>query len=231
MKNVFITGADRGIGQALTVEFLSHGYYVYAGQFMPEWPALEELKETYPETLQIIPLDVSSTESVKNAYEQIRQTTDRIDLLVNVAGISGTMEPEKVKQTYDVNAVGAIRMVDTFLPLMEAGEKELCFVSSEAGSIALSDRDDMEHWLAYCSSKSMLNMAIRLMFNELNEKGWKFRVYHPGGVNGYMSGKKGTGSDYEPEETAKVAFRQFVTERSFEDVLILSDVEDTIWAF
>lgn len=231
MERVFITGADRGIGQALAREFLLHGYQVYAGQYMPDWPELDRLKEKYPDTLAVIPLDVGNTDSVKKACEKIKEQTDYIDILVNVAGISGTMDREKLQQLYEVNAVGAIRVVDIFLPLMKKGRRKICFFSSEAGSIALSDRNDMDGWLGYSSSKAMLNMAIRLMFNKLNAQGYQFRVYHPGGVNGYMSGKKGTTSDYEPEETARVAFRQFVTKRFYEDVLLLTDVEDMIWAF
>ena len=39
--NVFITGADRGVGFGLTKLFLEAGHRVFAGQFMPEWPELE----------------------------------------------------------------------------------------------------------------------------------------------------------------------------------------------
>ena len=37
MKTVFITGADRGIGNAMCEQFLEHGWKVFAGQFMPRW--------------------------------------------------------------------------------------------------------------------------------------------------------------------------------------------------
>lgn len=231
MENILITGTDRGIGLALAQEFLSHGCHVYAGQYMPEWPQLEELQKQYPDTLVIIPLDVSSITSVKNAYELVKGQTEQIDILINVAGISGGIERGLLGKTYSVNSVGAIRMVDTFLPLMQQGRKILCFFSSEAGSVALSDRSDMGQWLGYCSSKAQLNMAVRLMFNRLSPEGYKFRVYHPGGVNSYMTGQKGTGSDYEAEETAKAAYHQFTTKRPYEDVLLLTDVMGEIWAF
>ena len=45
----------------------------------------------------------------------------------------------------------------------------------------------------YCVSKAMLNMTVRLMFNELRPEGYTFRVYHPGWVRSYMSGKRRTG--------------------------------------
>lgn len=39
----FITGADRGLGHALCAGLLDRGWGVFAGQYMPEWPQLDEL--------------------------------------------------------------------------------------------------------------------------------------------------------------------------------------------
>ena len=46
---VLVTGADRGLGLALTADLLARGWHVVAGQYLPEWPALDELSEQYPE--------------------------------------------------------------------------------------------------------------------------------------------------------------------------------------
>ena len=46
-KTVWITGADRGVGFSLCEKFLEGGWHVFAGQFMPEWPALDALREKY----------------------------------------------------------------------------------------------------------------------------------------------------------------------------------------
>ena len=39
-------------------EILEGGWHVFAGQFMPEWLALDALREKYPDALEILPLDV-----------------------------------------------------------------------------------------------------------------------------------------------------------------------------
>ena len=52
MKTVLITGADRGIGYSLCECFIEGGWYVIAGQYMPEWPQLSALAEKYPEIIQ-----------------------------------------------------------------------------------------------------------------------------------------------------------------------------------
>lgn len=55
MKTVFITGADRGIGNAMCEQFLEHGWKVFAGQFMPRWGFLSKNLERYPNDLKLIP--------------------------------------------------------------------------------------------------------------------------------------------------------------------------------
>ena len=229
MKSVLISGADRGVGLGLAAEFASHGWRVFAGQFMPEWPQLSELKEKYPDNLVIVPLDVSSSESVRNAREIVGKLTDRIDLLASNAGIGHLKEDrESMTRVFSVNSLALVRLVSSFRDLLDRGDRRVCAVSSEAGSITLAMRPDM---YSYCMSKTALNMELRLLFNELRPQGYTFRVYHPGWVRSYMSGKKSTAGYFEPEETAAVAYRQFTEGREVEDVLYLMDIEGEVWAF
>lgn len=112
---VFVTGADRGLGLALTARLLEKGWRVFAGQYMPDWPELNALAGQFPETLHIVPLDVASTESVQAAAQAVAGIKNRVDLLINNAGIiSSTMERSiregqdyaKIHRGFDVNAVG-----------------------------------------------------------------------------------------------------------------------------
>lgn len=228
MKTVLITGADRGIGYSLCECFIEGGWYVIAGQYMPEWPQLSALAEKYPEQLAVIPLDVGNTESVQAAAEASAALCDHIDLLVSCAGISGGETYEKMRAVFNVNTLGAVRMTEAFLPLMQTGMKRLAFVSSEAGVISLAHRQDT---FTYTMSKTALNMIVRRMFRTLRPLGYTFRLYHPGWVRSYMMGQKSTAGNFEPEETAAVAYRQFVTDRSAEDVLVMTDVSGEMWPY
>lgn len=228
MKTVFITGADRGVGLALCRTFLEHDFTVFAGQFMPEWTELSALKEEYPELLLTVPLDVGNTESVKAAAESVARRCKTLDILVNCAGIVQPEGEKGLRAAINVNAVGALRMTECFLPLMEGGMKRLCYVSSEAGSVTLLHRDS---GYSYSVSKTVLNMEVKLMFNELRPRGYTFRLYHPGWVRTYMSGQKATQGNFEPEETAVAAYEQFVSERDWEDVLLMTDVKGEAWPF
>lgn len=228
MKTVLITGADRGVGYALCECFLAGGWFVMAGQFMPEWTQLAELKEKNPEMLELIPLDVGSTASVQAAAERVAELCDHLDMLVSNAGIARGDDFERVRGIYNVNVVGAVRLVEHFLPLMQTGLKRFAFVSSESGSISVSHRDG---GYPYPSSKTALNMTVRRMYRTLQPKGYTFRLYHPGWVRSYMGGQKSTHGNFEPEETAAVAYRQFTSDREAEDVLVMTDVSDEMWPY
>lgn len=229
-----ITGADRGLGFALCKELLQRGWRVYAGQFMQDWPQLAQLSEANPGRLHYVGLDVGSTQSVAAAAHAISATTDRIDLLINNAGITfGTPDQLGEKQDYaamirmyEVNSLGPIRVVDSFLPFLERSTlKRLCFVSSEAGCITRSTRQGS---YGYCMSKSALNMAVRIMFNHLRPQGYTFRLYHPGWMRTYMMGARNTVAPLEPEDSAARAVPFFLRKRN-EDRLVMVDYEGKSW--
>ena len=235
-RTVLVTGADRGLGLALCAGLLKAGWHVFAGQYMPKWYELGELKNKYRETLHLIPLDVSSMDSVRAAAELMQAHADHLDVLINNAGVtSETIYPtirepqnyEEMNRLYDVNALGALRMVETFLPLLEHGQtKRLCFVSSEAGSIGAAQRTS---WFGYCMSKAALNMGVKILFNDLHPAGYTFRVYHPGWVRSYMHGEKNMEATFEPEEAAEFAIPILLNERNDEDRLVMVDYEGKEW--
>jgi NAD(P)-dependent dehydrogenase (short-subunit alcohol dehydrogenase family) len=236
-----VTGADRGLGLALCAGLLEGGWRVFAGRYIPEWPELDDLATRYPERLCLLPLDVGSTESVQSAAATVAQMTHRVDLLINNAGITGGrsdladgpedggLDYDAAHRAYNVNTLGAIRMVEAFMPLLAAGTlKRLCFVSSEAGCISLAHRTS---GFGYGMSKAALNMAVKITFNRLRPEGYTFRLYHPGWMRSYMSGKKGTAADMEPEEAAAAALPFFLQDRDDEDRLTMIDYLGHEWPF
>jgi NAD(P)-dependent dehydrogenase (short-subunit alcohol dehydrogenase family) len=216
-KVALVTGADRGLGYGLAAGLLERGWFVLAGQYMPAWPDLGRLGARYPGRLAPILLDVSLTDSVRSAAERVETVVDHIDLLVNNAGVISPNHGQEIDseqdyagmvREYQVNALGPLRMVESFLPLLLRGQpRRLCFVSSEAGSIAGSTRTA---WFGYCMSKAALNMGVRNLFNGLRPKGFTFRLYHPGWVRSYMGGEKNLEATLEPEEAAGYALDYFL---------------------
>jgi NAD(P)-dependent dehydrogenase (short-subunit alcohol dehydrogenase family) len=237
MQTAFVTGADRGLGYALVAGLLDRGWRVFAGQYLPDWPALDELP-AQDEALTVVALDVSSRASVQAAAVAVTNEVDHLDLLISNAGISsrtmkkpirGTQDYEAMHRLFDVNTLGAIRVMEALMPLLDAGTmKRLCFVSSEAGSITMAKRTS---WYSYCMSKAALNMAVKIMFNDLRPDGYTFRLYHPGWMRTYMGGTKNETADMEPEEAAAHALPIFLNDRADEDRLVMVDYRGVEWPF
>jgi NAD(P)-dependent dehydrogenase (short-subunit alcohol dehydrogenase family) len=233
-RTVLVTGADRGLGLALCAGLLQEGWHVFAGQYMPDWHELGTLADQYPQTLHTTPLDVSSMESVQAAARTVETITDHLDVLINNAGINSPRKELTIRaaqnypemhQIYDVNSLGPLRMVEAFLPMMERGSaKRLCFVSSEAGSISRAQRTG---WFGYCMSKAALNMAVKILFNDLHPAGYTFRVYHPGSVRSYMD-KNGA---LPAEEAAAYAIPFLLNDREDENRLVMVDYEGNEWSW
>jgi NAD(P)-dependent dehydrogenase (short-subunit alcohol dehydrogenase family) len=235
-QTALVTGADRGLGLALSAGLLERGWQVLAGQYLPGWPELGALAAKYPAALHILPLDIASTESVQAAARAAAEKTTCLDLLINNAGVSSPSmqrpidEPQdyaEMQRLYNVNALGPLRVVEAFLPLTKGSSlKRLCFVSSEAGSISRAERTS---WYSYCMSKAALNMGVKILFNHLRPQGYTFRVYHPGWMRTYMGGTKNLQAALEPEQAAGYALPFFLGPRQDENRLALIDYEGQEW--
>lgn len=235
-RTVFVTGGDRGLGLGLCVGLLRLGWRVFAGQYLPDWPELPALKREYPDSLEMVPLDVASMESIRAAAAFVKARAGALDVLINNAGVqsetiyAGIRAPQdydEMHRLYDVNALGSVRVVEAFLPLMDAGRrKRLCFISSEAGSIGAAQRTS---WFGYCMSKAALNMGVKILFNDLRPAGYTFRVYHPGWIRSYMHGEKSLQAHLEPEEAAALALPTLLNDNADEDRLALVDYEGKEW--
>ncbi|MEI7578091.1 MAG: SDR family NAD(P)-dependent oxidoreductase [Armatimonadota bacterium] len=219
-----VTGADRGLGLALTKALLEAGWIVIAGRHLA-WPELDELCENFSGSLHLVELDVSSDESVSKAAGQALERVSQINLLISnaaihkshhVEGISEDLDFDSMLQEVNVNAIGALRIANAFLPLLEKSElKRMCFVSSEAGSIGASQRTG---WFGYCMSKAALNMAVKNLSNDLSAQGYSFRLYHPGWMRTYMSGQKNLEAHMEPEEAAAIALNYFLDDAVYKEL-------------
>ncbi len=231
--NILVTGADRGLGQGIVKLLLSQGHQVIAGEFCREWSQLGELKEAYPDSLTIVPMDVSSDESVSNARKLVGEQYSVLDVLISNAGIhkdSPDMKTdyEMMQTIYNVNSVGPVRVVEAFYDMMkDSDKKEICLVSSEAGSISRSERTGS---FGYCMSKAALNMYGKNLHNRLKPEGYDIRLYYPGWVRSYMAGTLGTEGKLSIDEAAACAVSCFL-ETDAEDELVMVGFDGERWTW
>jgi NAD(P)-dependent dehydrogenase (short-subunit alcohol dehydrogenase family) len=214
----YITGTDRGLGLALAAKFLEHGYDVFAGRYGIDASGLDALQSQYGARLEIIPLDVGSDASVVAAAQLVASKTSSLDLLINNAAIIGqkdttvtdVLDFNHMLAVYNVNALGALRVAQSVLALLQAGEmKRIVNISSEAGSMAARVRRGQKTRYAYCASKAALNIQSILLQNHVAEFGIKVHLVEPGWLRTFLASKeKCTIAPTEPEESAErlVAF-------------------------
>lgn len=238
----FVTGADHGLGLALTKALLSWGWAVVAGRYgkgtrAPVDRSIDSIANAHGDQLLVVPLDVSDLDSTKHAAEIALARRPRLDMVINNAGILGNeglnnrigdgLAYDQILDTISVNALGPLRVVETLLPGLEGSRmRRLCFVSSEAGSIARSHRPA---WFGYTMSKAALNMGVSVLFNDLRPSGYTFRVYHPGWMQTFMSGAENREARLSPTDAAERALTYFLDDTVNEDRLVMRDFAGNEW--
>ena len=197
-----ITGANRGIGLALTIELLRRGDHVVAAARSPWGGALGELAAAHPGALTPIELDVTSDASVAAAKEALAGRA--IDVLLNNAGLYGPRDRqsgldvdfEAWREVFEVNVYAPVRVAQAFLSNIEAGQgRKIATISSRMGSIGANPGNA----LIYRSSKAAVNMAMVVFGNAVCARNVSVLLFHPGWVQTDMGGG---GADITPAESA-----------------------------
>jgi NAD(P)-dependent dehydrogenase (short-subunit alcohol dehydrogenase family) len=194
-QKILITGINKGLGLAMTKLFLSKGHEVFAlvRHYSDD---LKSLHKKYISQLNLYTADVSEEAQVENALTSIKKDTDSIDMLINNSAVyyhSDKVPVEKIDfsiyvTTYRVNAIGPLLVIKYALPLVRRGSrKQIINISSEAGSIADTWRKSE---YAYCMSKAALNMASRILKNDVQAEGINVLTVHPGWFSSEMGTKE-----------------------------------------
>lgn len=205
MLTVCITGANRGIGLAFAKGYLTEGARVFGTVRNRNDENVTALEKEYSERFTAISMDVADRESVVRGVGEIAAQTDRLDILINNAGISTfdnerrveDISEENIERVFDVNTLGPLRVVQTMIPLLrKSAAGKVAMISSTGGSIAHQQGGRV---VPYCVSKAGLNMLTKLLYFHLREDGVATVALHPGWVRTDMGGPGGALS---PEEAA-----------------------------
>lgn len=210
MATVFVTGANRGIGHEVVRQCAARGDQVAAAARSPG--ALEALDREFGD--HVIPLhcDVRDDASIMAARRQLEQHTDRIDLLVNSAGLYSlhadhwdpsattfdTISRAELNTVFDVNATGAMLVIKSMLPLLRRSDRpRILNLTSLMGSV--SARTSPGDY-AYAASKAALNIMTRSFAAEFHADGIIAVAITPGWVRTEMGG---AGAALTPEESVR----------------------------
>lgn len=198
MKTVLITGANRGLGLEFARQYLADGWHVIATARNPTAAsALKALPGTGK--LEVIAADICQPDTFANVAQQVAGLCDHLDLLINNAGVfpdasrSADVTPGAMDEAFRVNTVGAVFFTRALVPLLEKSENAVVVnISSTMGSIESKRDEGAGGDYAYSISKAALNMATRLMANDLVDKGITVVAQCPGWVQTDMGGANAT---------------------------------------
>jgi NAD(P)-dependent dehydrogenase (short-subunit alcohol dehydrogenase family) len=208
MKSILVTGASKGIGLEFSRQYLHQGYRVFAASRKPENSLeLQHLKSQYNDHLVIHQLDVSDEESRHNFYQALLTQTEKLDVLINNAGIIagneeydyrfGNLKQEDILRTLLVNSVAPLMITEKVFPLLsESTQPIVVNITSDNGSIS---RRNSGGKYGYCASKAALNMITKILSNELIRNEIIVVALHPGWVKTPMT--KNENAPLEPFES------------------------------
>ncbi len=183
-KTVVITGANRGIGLALTKQFLAQGDTVY-GLCRKTSHELSQLKLEGGDSsanINIIEnIDVATDSGIESLGRALSKVS--IDILVCNAGILRDesltdLNCETIREQFEVNALAPLRVAQVLQTNLQAGSK-VAMITSRMGSI--TDNTSGGRY-GYRMSKAALNIAAMSLAHDLASQNIAVGIYHPGYV-------------------------------------------------
>ncbi len=206
MKNIFITGGNRGLGKGL-VEIFSEDSKVFFSA-RDEHKAKSVIDSIGNENIDYVIMDVADEINVLNGIKSLKEKTDSIDILINNAGIlipglkhkidAVETDDESILKTFNINTVGVLRVCKAVLPLMRPTSR-IINISSGMGQMEGMDTGS----IAYRLSKSALNALTIVLSQELSSKDIKVNAICPGWVQTDMGGYEATLTVKESVESIK----------------------------
>lgn len=186
-KNVWITGASSGIGEALAYAFARKGANLILSSRKRE--SLETVRQNCPDHVKVMiqPLDVADFDAVPKAAEAVLQSMGHIDILVNNAGVSQRSlakdTPLEVDQRImNINFFGAVALTKAVLPnMLERQSGHIITISSLSGKFGVPLRT------AYGASKHALHGFYDALREEHYDDNIKVLMVCPGYIRTNIS--------------------------------------------
>jgi NAD(P)-dependent dehydrogenase (short-subunit alcohol dehydrogenase family) len=179
-KVVFVTGAARGIGAAVSKQLAARGARIVLAGLEPDELAARAA-ELGPEHM-VQELDVTDSDSVRSAVDAVIQRYGRIDVVVANAGIGtyGTIETgdsEAWFRTIDVNLLGVYRTIHATLPHVLDSRGYVLVIASIASFMALPGMS------SYSASKAGVELLVRALRAEVGFRGVDAGTAHPSWID------------------------------------------------
>jgi NAD(P)-dependent dehydrogenase (short-subunit alcohol dehydrogenase family) len=189
-----VTGANRGLGRETARQLIAVGHTVLIAARQED--AARATAAELGEGAVALRLDVTSTDDIAAAVEQVRERFGQVDVLVNNAAIhydtwqhAAGADLNVVREAAETNVYGPWQLIQAMLPLLRAGSHQrIVNVSSGAGSLTEMTSGSTP---AYSLTKAALNALTRMLAADLRADGILVNAVCPGWVATDMGGPGG----------------------------------------
>ncbi len=188
-----VTGSNRGIGLEAAKQLARRGFHtVMASRDEEKGERAAEEIRSHGGKATALALDVSSSESIRSAVRQFGSIADRLDVLINNAGVYPdegfnilTLPRERLSQTFQTNTFGALEVTQAFLPYLRKSESaRVINVSSGYGRLEGLWAGEP----SYSLSKLALNGLSIMLADALRQDHIAVNSMSPGWVRTAMGG-------------------------------------------
>lgn len=185
-KVIIVTGAGRGIGQAMATVFAQNGAVVYATDIregsIEEWSGT--VNDTASGEVRSLYFNISSEQEAKNAVMQVRKACGHIDGLVNNAGVEfneliGMISQDNMEKMFSVNVYGTINMLQIVSRIMGRQENGGSIVNIASMTALRGSRGQ----LVYSATKGAVVSLTKSAAKELAAKNVRVNAIAPGITN------------------------------------------------
>jgi NAD(P)-dependent dehydrogenase (short-subunit alcohol dehydrogenase family) len=228
MKNIFITGGNRGIGKGLVKEFSKDNNVIFSARNTEKAQLI--IDTLGGKNIDHVIMDVGDSESVQKGIKNLKSRITSVDVLINNAGIlipglkhkidAIDTDDDSIMKTFNINTVGALRVCKAVIPLMPP-KSRIINISSGMGQMEGMGTGS----LAYRLSKSALNAMTIVLSQELMGKNIKVNAICPGWVQTDMGGYEATLTVKESAESIK----KFTLSDNFPNGKFLRHGEELVW--
>jgi len=212
-KIVLVTGASKGLGNAIAKEFIDRGAKVIAvARNLSSLEKLDDYAKTRGNSIVIVPLDLNEANKIDELGYNLYQRFGKLDVLVSCAAMFGVLSPvahistDVWRKTMSLNLDANWRLIRSFDALLRAsgnGAKAL-FISAPCA------REQPSYYGAYAVSKAALEALVGLYNNELKNTKVSASIFVPPAMATDMRRQEYPGRENEQLADIKEVAREIV---------------------
>ncbi|MEI8279473.1 MAG: SDR family NAD(P)-dependent oxidoreductase [Bacteroidota bacterium] len=182
-KNILVTGATSGFGEAIARHFAKNGYdVIITGRRKERLEKVkQELIDIYKANVIALQFDVRNKQEVEKALTDLKLQINHLDILVNNAGLAAGIssieegDTDDWEQMIDTNVKGLLYVTRQIAPMMkEQGRGHIFNIGSTAAKLVYKNGN------VYCATKFAVDALTQAMRIDLLPYGIKVTGIHPG---------------------------------------------------